>query len=122
MLVISRNTAFTYRDRPVNAKQIGRELGVRYLLDGSVRRLGDQVRISAQLIDAETDAQVWAERIDGDRGNLSALQDEVTRRIALALNAKLMAAEVARRLKILTPSTMSSGDATQSSTRLPPAR
>jgi TolB-like protein/DNA-binding winged helix-turn-helix (wHTH) protein len=96
MLVISRNTALTYRDRPVNAKQIGPELGVRYLLDGSVRQLGDQVRISAQLIDAETDAQVWAERIDGDRGNLSALQDEVTRRIAHALDAKLMAAEVAR--------------------------
>ena len=96
ILVISRDTAFTYRGRPVNVKQIGRELGVRYLLDGSVRRLGDQVRISVQLTDAETNAQLWAERFDSDRGNLSALQDEITRRIAQALNAELIAAEAAR--------------------------
>jgi TolB-like protein/DNA-binding winged helix-turn-helix (wHTH) protein len=96
MLVISRNTAFTYRDRPVNAKQIGRELGVRYLLDGSVRRLGDQVRISAQLIDARTDAHLWAERLDHGSGDLSTVQDEITRGIAQALNAELIAAEVAR--------------------------
>jgi TolB-like protein/DNA-binding winged helix-turn-helix (wHTH) protein len=96
MFVISRNTAFTYRDRPVNAKQIGRELGVRYLLDGSVRRLGDQVRISAQLIDAETDAHLWAERFDRGSGDLSAVQDEITRGIAQTLNAQLIAAEAAR--------------------------
>ena len=61
MLVISRNSAFTYKDKPVNAKQIGRELGVRYALEGSIRRSGKQVRINAQLIDAETDAPVWAD-------------------------------------------------------------
>ena len=60
MLVISRNTAFTYKDKPVNAKQIGRELGVRYVLEGSVQRSGKQVRVNAQLIDAETDAHLWA--------------------------------------------------------------
>lgn len=66
MLVISRNTAFTYRNKSVETKQIGRELGVRYVLEGSVRRAGNKVRITAQLIDAATDAHVWAERFDGD--------------------------------------------------------
>ena len=69
MLVISRNTAFTYNDRPVNAKQIGRELGVRYVLEGSVRRSGNQVRVTAQLIDAPTDAHIWAQRFDRDMGD-----------------------------------------------------
>ena len=62
MFVISRNTAFTYRNRPIDTKQIGRELGVRYVLEGSVRRSGNQVRVSAQLIDAATDAYLWTER------------------------------------------------------------
>src|SRR5262249_48961867 len=64
MLVISRNSAFTYKDKPVNARQIGRELGVRYVLEGSVRRSGNRVRVNAQLIDAETDTHLWAERFD----------------------------------------------------------
>src|SRR6516162_4641882 len=81
MLVISRNTAFTYRNKAVDTKQIGRELGVRYVLEGSVRRSANQVRINAQLIDAETDAHLWAERFDGDTSDLFALQDEITRRI-----------------------------------------
>ena len=72
MLVISRNTAFTYQDKPVDTKQIGRELGVRYVLEGSVRRSGNRVRVNAQLIDAETDAHLWAERFDGDTGDLFA--------------------------------------------------
>ena len=96
MLVISRNTAFTYRDKPINAKQIGRELGVRYVLEGSVQRSGNQVRINAQLIDAETDAHLWAERFDRDIGDLFALQNEITGRIAIALNLELIAAEAAR--------------------------
>jgi TolB-like protein len=62
--VISRNTAFTYKDKPVNAKQIGRELGVRYVLEGGVQRSGKQVRVNAQLIDAATDGHVWAERFE----------------------------------------------------------
>src|SRR4029077_2115004 len=70
MFVISRNTAFTYRNKPVDAKHIGRELGVRYVLEGSVRRSGDQLRVNAQLIDAETDAHMWAERFDRDTGDL----------------------------------------------------
>jgi adenylate cyclase len=95
MLVISRNTAFTYRDKPVDTKQIGRELGVRYVLEGSVRRSGNQVRVNAQLIDAETAAHVWAERFDRDTGDLFALQDEITRQIAVALNLELVGAAAA---------------------------
>ena len=96
MFVISRNTAFTYRSKPVDTKQIGRELGVRYVLEGSVRRSGNQVRVNAQLIDAETDAHLWAERFDRDTGDLFALQNEITSRIAVALNLELVAAEAAR--------------------------
>jgi TolB-like protein len=97
MFVISRNTAFTYRNKPVDAKHIGRELGVRYVLEGSVRRSGDQVRVNAQPIDAETDAHMWAERFDQGTGDLFALQNEITSRIAVALNVELIAAEAARR-------------------------
>jgi len=94
--VISRNTAFTYRNKPIDTKQIGRELGVRYVLEGSVRRSGNQVRVNAQLIDADTDAHLWAERFDGDIGDLFVLQNEITSRIAIALNLELLAAEAAR--------------------------
>jgi TolB-like protein len=96
MLVISRNTAFTYRSKPVDTKQIGRELGIRYVLDGSVRRSGDHVRVNAQLINAETDAHLWADRFDGNSADLFALQDEITRRIAVALNLQLIGVEAAR--------------------------
>jgi TolB-like protein len=96
MLVISRNTAFTYRDRPVETRQIGRELGVRYVLEGSVQRSGDRVRVSAQLIDAETDTHLWAERLDSDSSDLFALQNEITSRIAVALNLELIGADAAR--------------------------
>ena len=97
MLVISRNTAFTYRNKPIDTKQIGRELGVRYVLEGSVRRSSSQVRVNAQLIDAETDTHLWADRFDSDTSDLFALQDEITTRIAVALNLELMDSEAARR-------------------------
>ena len=96
MLVISRDTAFTYKDKPVNAKRIGHDLGVRYVLEGSVQRSGNQVRINAQLIDAETDTHLWAERFDRGIGDLFALQNEITGRIASALNLTLIASEAAR--------------------------
>jgi|HubBroStandDraft_6_1064221.scaffolds.fasta_scaffold101275_2 adenylate cyclase len=96
MLVISRDSAFTYKDRPVNAKQIGRELGVRYLLEGSVQRSSKQVRINVQLIAADTDAHLWAERFDREFSDLFALQNEITGRIAVAFNADMIAAEAAR--------------------------
>jgi TolB-like protein/class 3 adenylate cyclase len=101
MVVISRNTAFTYRRRTVDTKQIGRELSVRYLLEGSVRRFGNQIRVAAQLIDAQTDAHLWAERFDGSVEDLFALQDEVTNWIARALNVELAVAEAARSVEHL---------------------
>ena len=96
MRVVSRNTALTYRNKPVDVKQIGRELGVRYLLEGSVHPSANHVRVNARLIDAETDTHLWAERFDGGAGDLFALQDEITSRIAVALNLDLVAAEAAR--------------------------
>jgi adenylate cyclase len=96
MLVISRNTAFTYQGKRVDTRQIGRELGVRYVLEGSVRRIGDRVRINAQLIDTETDSHRWAERFDRSVGDLFALQDEIVSRIAIALNVEMVVAEAAR--------------------------
>ena len=85
MFVIARNTAFTYRNKPADAKQIGRELGVRYVLEGGVQRSGNDVRINCQLIDADTGAHLRAERFDRDTSDLFALQNEVTTRIAVAL-------------------------------------
>jgi TolB-like protein len=96
MFVISRNTAFTYRNKLTDTKQIGRELGVRYLLEGSVQRSGNRVRVSVQLIDAETDGHLWVERFDRDMGDLFALQNEITSRIAVALHLELIGAEAGR--------------------------
>ena len=100
MLVISRNTAFTYRDRPRDTRQIGSELNVRYVLEGSVRRVGARVRINAQLIDAEADAHLWAEMFDHRLSNLFELQDEITAAIVGAIEPQLLKAErdrIARR-------------------------
>ena len=100
MLVISRNTAFTYRDKPLDTKQIGRELGVRYVLQGSVRRSDKRVRVNAQLIDAEADAHLWAEMFDRDFSDLFELQDEVTTAIVGAIEPELLRSErdrIARR-------------------------
>jgi adenylate cyclase len=94
--VIARSTAFTYKRKPVDVKQIGRELGVRYLLEGSVRRLGDKVEINAQLISTETGAHVWADRFEGDRSKLGELQVEFVSRIANSLGVELVRAEAFR--------------------------
>ena len=96
MLVISRDTAFAYKGKSVNAKRIRSELGVRYVLDGSVQRSGDQLRINTQLIDTETDANLWAQQFDRNIADLMAVQSEITGRIAIALNLKLIASEAAR--------------------------
>src|SRR6266566_2825809 len=96
LVVISRNTAFSYRDKPVDTRQIGRELNVRYVLQGSVRRSRQRVRVNTQLIDAQTDVQVWADRFDYATDDLFALQDEVTSQIAVSLNLELVGAEAAR--------------------------
>jgi adenylate cyclase len=94
--VIARSTAFTYKGKQIDAKQIGRELGVRYLLEGSVRRSGQQVRVNAQLVDAETGAHLWAERLDRDMGDLFRLQNEITGQIARALQFELAIADAGR--------------------------
>jgi len=94
--IISRNTAFTYRNRSSDTKQIGRELGVRYVLEGSVQRSGNRIRVRAQLIDAETDTHLWADRLDRDAGDLFALQNEITSRMAVALHLEVVGAEVTR--------------------------
>jgi adenylate cyclase len=96
MFVISRNTASTYRNSPIDTKQIGRELGVRYVLEGSVLRSGNRVRVNAQLIDAETDAHLWAERFEREIGDLFVLQTEITRRIAWELHLELLDTEASR--------------------------
>lgn len=95
-VVIARNTAFTYKGKPVDAKRIGRELGVRYVLEGSVQRADKQVRVNTQLVDAETGAHLWAERFDRDIGDLFALQNEITARIARQLQSQLAIAEARR--------------------------
>jgi TolB-like protein/Tfp pilus assembly protein PilF len=94
--VIARSTAFTYKGKAVDVKRIGRELGVRYALEGSVRRSGQQVRTNTQLIDTDTGANLWADRFDHDVCDLFTLQDEITSRIAFALDLELIAAEVTR--------------------------
>jgi len=96
MTVISRNTAFRYRNRLTETKLIGRELGVRYVLGGSVQRSGNRVRVSAQLINAETDAILWADRLESEAEDLFAVQNEITGRIGVALNAEIVGAEVSR--------------------------
>jgi adenylate cyclase len=95
-LVIARNSTFTYKGKPVTVKQVSEELGVRYVLGGSVRKTGDKVRISAQLIDAITGNHLWAERYDRDLKDIFALQDDITLKIIQALQVKLAAGEQAR--------------------------
>jgi TolB-like protein len=96
MVVISRSTAFTYRDKLVGAKQVGRELGVSYVLEGSVRRSGSRVRLNAHLVDVHTDAHLWAERFECNTAELFALQNEITSQIALVLSRELIRAEAIR--------------------------
>ena len=94
--VISRGTAFTYKGKLVDAKEIGKDLGVRYLLEGSVRRLGEKVEINAQLISTETGAHVWADRFEGERSKLGELQVDVVSRLANSLGVELVKAEALR--------------------------
>jgi TolB-like protein len=94
--VIARGTAYTYKGKPLDAKQIGRELGVRYVLEGSVRRVGENITLNAQLISTETGAHVWADRFDGERSKLGQLQVEFVSRLANSLGVELVKAESLR--------------------------
>jgi TolB-like protein len=96
MRVISRHTALTYRNKLVDAKQIGRELGVRYVLEGSVQPSANHVRVNARLIDAGADTHLWAERFDCDPGDQFGIQNEVTKRSAVGLYAELLRAEASQ--------------------------
>jgi adenylate cyclase len=96
LAVIARASVFTYKDRPVKVQEVGRELGVRYVLEGSVQAAGDRVRITAQLIDASTGHHLWAERFDRPLRDVFALQDEITQKIVTALEVKLTEGEQAR--------------------------
>jgi adenylate cyclase len=96
LFVIARNSSFAYKGRSVDVKQVGRELGVRYLLEGSVRKSGNRVRITGQLIDAGTGAHLWAERFDGGLEDIFDLQDQVTASVVGAIAPKLEQAEIER--------------------------
>jgi TolB-like protein len=101
--VISRSTAFTYKDKAADVRQIGRELNVRYVLEGSVARVGKHMRVNVQLIEAENGRHLWAERFDKPVGDLLEMQNEIVSRLALALNAQLVAAEARRAARAPTP-------------------
>ena len=96
LFVIARNSSFTYKGRAVDVKQVGRELGVRYVLEGSVRKAANQVRITGQLVDTATGAHLWADRIDGGLGDIFDLQDRVTESIVGAIAPAMEKAEIER--------------------------
>ena len=94
--VIARNSSFVYKGRAVDVRQVARELGVRYVLEGSVRKAGNRIRITAQLIDAATGAHMWADRYDRDIDDIFAVQDEITLTLATEMQVKLTEGEQAR--------------------------
>ncbi len=104
--VIGRNTAFTFKGKAVDLKQLGRELNVRYVLEGSVQRGGNRMRVNVQLIDAETGHHLWAERFDKPVADLFDMQDEIVARLAGALNSELIDAEARRAGKATNPNSM----------------
>jgi TolB-like protein len=105
-VVIARNTAFTYKGKPLDVKAIGRELNVRYVLEGSVQRGGNRMRVNVQLVDAETGNHLWAERFDKPLADLFDMQDEIGARLAGALSAELIAAEARRAEQAPNPDSM----------------
>jgi TolB-like protein/class 3 adenylate cyclase len=102
LFVIARNSSFTFKGKAVDIKQVGRELGVRYVLEGSVRKAGSRVRITGQLIDSETGAHIWAERYDGDSDDVFELQDKVTLDVVAAVTPRLEQAEIERTSRVPT--------------------
>ena len=101
--VIGRHTVFTYKGKAVDLKQIGRELNVRYVLEGSVQRSGNRLRVNVQLIDALSGNHLWAERFDKPVADLFEMQDEIVSRLANALNTQLIEAEARRAQLSLQP-------------------
>jgi TolB-like protein len=101
--VIARNTAFTYKGKAFDVTKIGRELNVRYVLEGSVQRGGNRMRVNVQLIDAESGSHLWAERFEKPVTDLFEMQDEIVARLANTLNAQLIAVEARRADRAPTP-------------------
>jgi TolB-like protein len=99
LFVVARNSSFSYKGRAVDVKQIARELGVRYLLEGSVRESGGRVRVNAQLIDAGAGNHLWAERYDRDRADVFAVQDKIARAVTIAIQPAITQAELRRALR-----------------------
>src|SRR5947209_3474765 len=99
LFIIARNSTFTYKGQPVSVKQVGRELGVRYVLEGSVRKGGGRVRVTAQLVDAFTGAHLWADRYDRDLTDIFAVEDEITGAVASIIEPALAKAEQDRVLR-----------------------
>jgi adenylate cyclase len=99
LFVIARNSSFTYKGRTVDVRQVGRELGVRYVLEGSVRKAGNRIRVTAQLIEAGTSNHLWAERYDRDLADIFAVQDELTEALATALAPAIADAELRRAMR-----------------------
>jgi adenylate cyclase len=99
LFVIARNSCFTYKGRAVDVKQVGRELGVRYVLEGSLRKSGNRIRVTAQLVEAETGNHVWAERYDRDLANIFAVQDEITEAVTIAIAPAIAEAERQRAMR-----------------------
>jgi adenylate cyclase len=115
LFVIARNSSFTYKGRAVDIKQVGRELGVRYVLEGSVRRSSNRIRITAQLIDAETGNHLWAERYDRELADIFAVQDEITEVVAIAIEPAVAQMEQSRAVR-KPPESLSSWEAYQRGT------
>jgi adenylate cyclase len=109
LFVIARNSAFTYKGKAVNVRQVGRELGVRYVLEGSVRRAGDRVRVSAQLVDAVADGCVWAEQFDRKLPDIFELQDDIVASIAATVAPEITSAEI-ERARTKRPTTVNAWD------------
>ena len=110
LFVIARKSAFVYKDKAVNMREVGRELGVRYVLEGSVRRSGTTVRINAQLVDAATGAHLWAERYDRDMRDVFAMQDEVTQKIVSAIGTTQLFEAATRRVSRKNPKDLDAYD------------
>jgi adenylate cyclase len=115
--VIARNSSFVYKGRTVDIKQVGKELGVHYVLEGSIRRSGQRVRIAAQLINASTGNHIWADRYDGDLSDVFALQDKITNSVVAAIEPRLLEAESVR-LRNRTPDDMRAWDLLMQATSL----
>jgi adenylate cyclase len=99
LFVIARNSSFTFRGRAIDVKQVARELGVRYVVEGSVRRAGGRIRLNAKLIDAETGSHIWAERYDRALEDVFAVQDEIAEALTIAINPAIAEAEQRRALR-----------------------